>query len=304
MNCLNGLFRTLLILTLIFYLLGFEAKADVLETQSIVDFWQLGVQQLQIGNYSEAIARFTQAIELKKDFAAAYSNRCLAYLQLQDYQNAIADCNQAIKLAPRNIEAYINRGTAYYREGDYPAAINDNNEVITNKPDDFRAYYNRGVATAALGDYENAILDYHRALSLIPQTESNFLADIYNDLGLARFHLTDFIAATRNFNFAIRLNPQDYRAYFNRGCTCGKNGDNVGAVRDFSTTVDLNPSNAQAYINRGIAYHNLGYEQAAISDLQIAATYFGQQGQQIAYQKTLNLIKIVQQQIPAIAQTG
>jgi regulator of sirC expression with transglutaminase-like and TPR domain len=57
-------------------------------------------------------------------------------------------------------------------------------------------------------------------------------------------------------------------------------------------------------VNRGIAYHNLGYEQAAISDLQIAATYFGQQGQEIAYQKTLDLIKIVQRQIPAIEETG
>lgn len=311
MNCLNRFLKIflrkwLICTALIFSLLISQVSATALEhsSPSASDILRLGTQQLQIGEYLEAVSRFTQAIELNKDFTAAYSNRCLAYLQLQDYQNAIADCNQAIKLAPHNIETYINRGIAYYRQGDYPAAINDNNRVIANKPHDFRAYYNRGVATAALGHNENAILDYHRALSLIPQTESYLLADIYNDLGLARFHLTDFNAATRNFTLAIRLNPQDYRGYFNRGCTCGKNGDNIGAVRDFSATVNFDPSNALAYVNRGIAYHNLGYEQAAISDLKIAATYFGQQGQQIAYQKTLDLIKVVQRQIPAIEETG
>ncbi len=310
MNCLNRFFGIcfgkLLICNALFFILISQVNANALENSSpsASDILQLGIQQLQIGGYSEAVRRFTQAIELNEDYTAAYSNRCLAYLQLQDYQNAIVDCNRTINLAPHNIEAYINRGIAYYRQGDYPAAIDDNNQVIAKKPYDFRAYYNRGVATAALGHNQNAILDYHRALSLIPETESYLLADIYNDLGLARFHLTDFNAATRNFTLAIRLNPQDYRGYFNRGCTCGKNGDNIGAVRDFSATVHFNPSNAQAYVNRGIAYHNLGYQQAAILDLQIAARYFEQQGQEIAYQKTLDLIKVVQRQIPAIEETA
>jgi tetratricopeptide (TPR) repeat protein len=265
---------------------------------------RFGIEKLRIGDYSEAIAQLTQVIDINQKSVVAYSNRCLAYLQLQDYQNAITDCNQAINLAPDNIEAYINRGIAYYRQGNYQAATEDNNFVIARKPHDFRAYYNRGVVNSARGSYGDAISDYYRALSLVPETPSYLSADIYNDLGLAKFHFRNFEDATSNFTLAIRLNPQDYRAYFNRGCTCGKNGDNFGAVRDFSDTVRLNPSNAQAYINRGIAYHRLGYEQAALADLHTGASHFGQQGQQIAYQKTLDLIKAVQSQIPAMEQTG
>ena len=55
---------------------------------------------------------------------------------------------------------------------------------------------------------------------------------------------------------------------------------------------------SNAYLNRGIAYHNLGYEQAAIADLHYASDHFEQQGQKLAYEKTLNILKIVQQQIP------
>jgi tetratricopeptide (TPR) repeat protein len=262
--------------------------------------FRLGVEMLQKGNYTQAVIQFTEAIDIKNDYAAAYSNRCLANLHLKDYQNAVIDCNQAINLAPENVEAHINRGIAYYRQGNYTAAIDDNNHVITHNPNEFRAYYNRGVAYSALENYSEAITNYQRALSLVDKTPSYLRADIYNDLGLAKFRLNDYDAATSNFTLAIRLNPQSERAYFNRGCTCGKKGDNLGAVHDFSSTVRLNPSNAQAYANRGIAYHNLGYEQAAISDLRTAASYFGKQGEQLAYQKILGLIKIVQRQIPNV----
>ena len=276
-------------------------KAGAITNPSVI--FHSGVELLQQGNYQQAVVKFTEAINIKEDYAAAYSNRCLANLQLGEYQNAIIDCNQAINKAPENIEAYINRGIAHYRQGNYTAAIEDNNQVLSRQPQDFRAYYNRGVATAALQNYRKAITDYQRALSLVSETPSYLRADIYNDLGLAQFHLNNYKSATRNFTLAISLNPQSERAYFNRGCTCGKSGDNIGAVKDFSNTVRLNPSNAQAYANRGIAYHNLGYEQAAISDLQTAALYFDKTGEQTAYQKTLGLIKIVQRQIPIIEET-
>jgi tetratricopeptide (TPR) repeat protein len=307
MSCLFKFVRSLLIVSILAIgLLFFEVSAfgaNLDSSVSAVNFFHLGVEKLQRAIYTEAVVKFTEAIDIRKDYGAAYSNRCLAHLQLQNYQNAVTDCNQAINLAPENMEAYINRGIAYYRQGNYIAAIDDNNRAISLNAADFRAFYNRGVATAALQDYNNAIVDYHRALTLANETPSYLRADIYNDLGLAKFHLKHFETATRNFTLAISLNPESERAYFNRGCTCGRSGNNLGAIHDFSNVVRLNPGNAQAYANRGIAYHNLGYEQAGLSDLQTAAAYFRRQGEQIAYQKTLNIIKTVQRQIPIIEET-
>jgi tetratricopeptide (TPR) repeat protein len=273
--------------------------------EKATEVFQFGIQKLQIGEYLEAIDDFTQAIKLKDDFAVAYSNRCLAYLQVEDYENAIADCNQAIYLVPNNLEAYLNRGLAYYRQEDYTTAIESDNQVIALKPADFRAYYNRGIATAAMGEYNHAIAqaltcqfaDYNLALSLVPNIPNYSLAEIYNDLGAAQLHLTNFDAAKGNFSLAIRFNPDDFRAYFNRGCACGRNHDYQDAVRDFSRTIQLNPSHAQAYLNRGIAQHNLGYQQAALSDLKLAGMYFEKQNQSIAYERIADLIKVVQKQI-------
>lgn len=257
------------------------------------DLSKRGVDQMLHGNYQEAIKDFTQAINLKANFAAAYSDRCLAYTQLKNYQPAIKDCTQAASLAANNPEAYFNRGLAHYRIGNYQAAIADNNRVINLKPSNFRAYYNRGVARSSLGKYSEAINDYNQALSQIPQSKI-LIADIYNDRGLARLQLKDLKGATLDFSLAIQLNAND-RAYYNRGCACQRHGDNFSAVRDFTQSLRLNPANTEAYVNRGIAHHQLGYQQAAIADLEKAAQGFISRGEKLPYQKTLNLINKLQQ---------
>lgn len=149
------------------------------------------------------------------------------------------------------------------------------------------------VARSSLGKYSEAINDYNQSLSQIPQSKI-LIADIYNDRGLARLQLKDFKGATLDFSLAIQLNAND-RAYYNRGCACQKHGDNFGAIRDFTQALRLNPANPEAYVNRGIAHHQLGYQQAAIADLKNAANGFVERGQMLPYQKTLNLIKKLQQ---------
>ena len=261
------------------------------------EFLQIGVNNIQLGNYQQAIKYFTQAIESNSNYTVAYGNRCLAYLQLEEYHNAVADCTVALNFAPNNIEAYLNRGLAEYRLGNYPAAILDHNRVIKLKPHDFRAYYNRGIANAALGNHESAIQDYNLALTQTPDLSSFLVGDIYNDRGLVYLELQNLPAAFLDFSKAIRLNSTDDRAYFNRGCACVINQDNWGALHDFDRTIELNSNNAIAYINRGVAYHNLGYEQAAIKDLQTAAAHFISRGETIAYQRTVKLIETVQQEM-------
>jgi Flp pilus assembly protein TadD len=155
---------------------------------------------------------------------------------------------------------------------------------------------------AALENYQQAISDYNLALTQTPQISSLLLADIYNERGLARFELSDEKAAMLDFSEAIRLNPNDYRAYYNRACACGRSGDNRGAIADFTESLKFQPNNAHAYFNRGIAYHRLGHEQAAIVDLEKAAEYFGNQGETVAYNKTLDALNNLRQQLSSFSE--
>ncbi|MDZ7961221.1 MAG: tetratricopeptide repeat protein [Aulosira sp. DedQUE10] len=261
-------------------------------------FLHLGVDKMRQSHYLEAIADLNQAIQLQSNFGEAYSDRCLAYLQLQEYHQAIVDCTQAINLSPENAEAYLNRGLANYRQQDYLSAIADYQRAIALKPYEFRAYYNLALAHAATNKYLEAIVDYNLALSQISPSANLLLADIYNDRGLARLQLQDFEAAMADFSKAIQLDANDYRAYFNRGCACGRKGDNFGALRDFSKVIRLNPSNGLAYVNRGVTRYQLGYYQGAIADLQKASEFFGYAGEKLSYEKAVKLLKTMQKQIP------
>ena len=47
------------------------------------ELFKVGVENMRRGHYQEAIQDFTHTIQQRSDFAAAYSNRCLAYVQIQ-----------------------------------------------------------------------------------------------------------------------------------------------------------------------------------------------------------------------------
>ncbi len=224
-----------------------------------------------------------------------YSKFCNAQIELADYKGAIANCTTAITLAKNPTEPLLSRSIAYYRQGNYQAAIIDSDRVIALHRCDFRAYYNRALAHAGNKHYLKAVADFNLALVQLPHKSHSLLADIYTDRGLARFELADYPAAMQDFSLAIRLNPHDERAYYNRGCTCFRHGDYHSAIANFTTCLQLNPSNTQAYVNRGIARHQLGYQQAAIQDLQQAAQNFILQKDRLAYQKTVTSIQQIQE---------
>ncbi len=66
------------------------------------------------------------------------------------------------------------------------------------------------------------------------------------------------------------------------------------AIADFNQAIRLDPNDAMAYYNRGLIYRNQGDNQAALSDFQKAANLYQQQGRQDDYQDAINRIKELQ----------
>lgn len=62
---------------------------------------------------------------------------------------------------------------------------------------------------------------------------------------------------------AIRLNPEDAVAYFNRANALNDLGQYQRAIRDYGEAIRLDPELAIAYNNRGLSFLNLrSYQQA------------------------------------------
>ena len=77
------------------------------------------------GRFTEAIAEYTQAIELAPDFSEAYRKRAVAHMNLTEYDLAIADQNEAIRFNPNHARAYYDRGIAHYFLKHHEAACRD-----------------------------------------------------------------------------------------------------------------------------------------------------------------------------------
>jgi tetratricopeptide (TPR) repeat protein len=115
------------------------------------------------GNFSAAIADYSEAIRLDPNYARAYSNRGLAYQAKRDLNHAIADFTAAIRLSPTLSAAYLNRGIAIMAKGDADKAIDDFTEAIRLDPKSIQAYRMRAAVHESQGRMVMAAEDAARA---------------------------------------------------------------------------------------------------------------------------------------------
>jgi len=115
------------------------------------------------GEYNEAIAQYTKAIELRPDFAEAYNNRGYAVYSKYDGSDPLADLNRAIELRPNFAHAYNTRGCIYMARGQADLAIADFGRAIALQPDYSRAFRNRANVLMRKGRVREAFADFERA---------------------------------------------------------------------------------------------------------------------------------------------
>ncbi|GHV09170.1 hypothetical protein AGMMS50229_18820 [Campylobacterota bacterium] len=128
--------------------------------------YKRGKDAFDQGNYEEAIALFTQAIEIDPNNADAYLFRGISYGALGDHPKAIADYTRAIEIDPSDVRAYNKRGESYSELDDYVKEIADWTRVIAIDPGDAKVYRKRAVSYALLGDLKNATKDARKACEL------------------------------------------------------------------------------------------------------------------------------------------
>ncbi|KAI0047823.1 TPR-like protein [Auriscalpium vulgare] len=83
---------------------------------------QQGNALMSSKKYDEAIAAYTEAIEIDPINAIYYSNRAAAYSSKADHYSAILDAEKAIEVDPSFVKAYSRLGHAQYSVADYNAA--------------------------------------------------------------------------------------------------------------------------------------------------------------------------------------
>ncbi|MEB3357988.1 MAG: DnaJ domain-containing protein [Synechococcales bacterium] len=130
------------------------------------DYYQQGLRQVRQGQFQEAIAAYTQAIQLQPSFADAHNQRGFAHSKLQNYSAAFADFARALELDGDLSSVYYYRGLTRFHLGYVEAAIDDYSTAIRLDPHHGQAYYYRGLAQADLRERQAAIADLQEAIRL------------------------------------------------------------------------------------------------------------------------------------------
>ena len=81
-----------------------------------------------------------------------------------------------------------------------------------------------------------------------------------------RAHKGEDDKAIADFTEAIRLDPKNPLAFYNRGLLSGRQGQHDKAIADFTEVIRLDPKNAGAFHNRGLAWDHVGQLDKAIAD--------------------------------------
>lgn len=222
-----------------------------------------------LDQYEDAIADYTEAIQLNPKHSLSYLNRGVANYSYGEYEAAIADYVEGMRLKPLEAElaadVYTNLGVAYYMIENYKDAIENYTQAIQLDPKDFLAIFNRCIAHEAAGHHEEAVADCSVAIELEPKDPEPYI-----DRGIAYNNLNLFQEAISDYQKAIELDPGSVLAHYNSGNTYFSLGQYEVAIESYSQAIRLEPEYASAYGNRGDAYIFTKEYSNAIDDYSMA----------------------------------
>jgi tetratricopeptide (TPR) repeat protein len=152
--------------------------------------------------------------------------------------------------------------------GNYYDAIKYYSKFIELYPNDAEPYNNRGIAKGKLEDYLGSIQDFNKAIEINLND-----ARVYINRGIAKSSLEDYGGAIQDYTKAIEINSNDAEVYTYRGIAKQFLEDYWGAIKDFNKAIEISPNDAGeagAYYYCGVAKHYLEDYEGAIQDYTIA----------------------------------
>ncbi len=108
-----------------------------------------GYAQIQLGNYSAAIATLDQGIASYPEDAMLWNNRGYALERLNEAQDALASYDNAVSFDRNYTTAHINRGNVLSQLGRYPEAVDAYTQA--NATDPFNSAAAAGLEAAKKG---------------------------------------------------------------------------------------------------------------------------------------------------------
>ena len=204
----------------------------------------LGVLYFNKGLYEEAVAAFTQALELDPKMQVAQRNLEVAYFNTGYYDQRVTELRERIRLRPNDRDARWDLGRAFALLGQHEDAIPEFRALLQQRPNDVAAMIQLGLSEKAGGRLGDALQWFRGALQL--DGESSLL---HFYVGEVLYNQGAFEDALVELRLAIQLNPDNPDAHFLLSFVLGDMGQQEEAQAASKRAVQLNPALARAQAN-------------------------------------------------------
>lgn len=136
--------------------------------------FEAGVKDMERGNYTDAIFRFTEAIENEDRVAAAFSKRGVCHIHLDERELAARDFVRAIEIDVRCLSAIVNLGNMALEDERIDDAIAKYEAALKIDPDYAMAHHNLGVAYRKQGKFAESVRELRAGARLQQKAKSIF----------------------------------------------------------------------------------------------------------------------------------
>ncbi|MGK7945157.1 MAG: tetratricopeptide repeat protein [Microcystaceae cyanobacterium] len=138
------------------------------EPETVEEWFNLGLQQANLGNLEEAIANWDKALELNPQLTQAWHNRGNALATLGRVEEALQSLDQALDLNPEDAQTLNTKAHVFYETQQWEKAITCWDQVLKLQPNLAQVVYNQACAYDNSQQIAEAIAGYKQALELQP----------------------------------------------------------------------------------------------------------------------------------------
>ena len=219
----------------------------------------LGSVYSTTGKNTEAVTELKRALELAPNSDEAYRNLGDAYSRSGQSEEGIAAYQKAVAANAYNWLNHIALGKAYLELGDSAKALPEFEKVTELAPDNPNGYGDIGSLYLREGKWSESIPQFQKALALAPD------ADTYSNLGTAYFFLKNYDQATKMYEKAVQMTPNDEALLGNLGDAYRWSGHSDQASAAYAKAISLafqelnvNPKSAAIMGDLGLLFAKKG----------------------------------------------
>ena len=262
-----------------------QRKNKKTQTQNVqaYDHYIKGRSYLHMGHRNTtkyAIELFSQAIEVDKNYALAYSGLADSYSQYYMYfernkdilQKGLDLSQKALELAPEMAESHTSRGIALAQSGEYSEAEHEFDKSLQINPNLFVTNYQYARACRAQGKLSTAVHFFEVATKTRPDDyeAAVFLVAAYDDLEESKKLEQEIERCMIVVKNHLELNPGDSRALYLGAQVLIRAGDKQEALKWMEKSLAIDPDEPSVLYNAACINSLLGNVEKAVDHFEFA----------------------------------